>query len=273
MTYPDPRAQRLIASHLQRVLIVDSQAAPARLLGDLLKELGAKFVHVEATGKGAMEACPAIQPQMVFTELAGPGLDGLAFVRELRDSGLACRKVPVTVVTADATAQTITASRDSGVHEFLRKPFTIKDLTRRVEAVTLKPRPWVEAVHYIGPDRRRFNSAEYQGPRKRKSDSEAPTIADRVGQALKILRAAIDAIDTNPAQALRAMMAQVADLQAVAVETNDIKLAEALVTLQSTLRNAAASGKLTRADLESGASGLWGFKAPEAAKAAARSAA
>ncbi|QUD86360.1 response regulator transcription factor [Phenylobacterium montanum] len=273
MSNPDPRAQRLIASHLQRVLIVDPNAAPARLLGDLLKQLGAKYVHVEATHKGAMEACPAIQPQMIFTELTGPALDGLAFVRELRDSGLACRKVPITVVTADATAQTITASRDAGVHEFLRKPFTIKDLTRRVEAVTLKPRPWVEAVRYIGPDRRRFNSGDYQGPRKRKSDSEAPTIADRITQALKILRAAIDAIDTNPAQALRSMMAQVADLQAVAAETNDIRLAEAALALQSTLRTAAASGKLTRAELENGALGLWGFKSQDEAKGPAKSAA
>jgi CheY-like chemotaxis protein len=263
MSNPDPRAQRLIAAQLQRVLIVDPVAAPARLLADLLKQLGAKFIHMETSNRGAMEACPAIQPQMIFTELSGPNLDGLAFVRELRDSGLACRKVPITVVTADATAQTITASRDAGVHEFLRKPFTIKDVTRRVEAVTLKSRPWVEAVHYIGPDRRRFNSGDYQGPRKRKSDTAAPTIADRTLQALKILRAAIDAIDTNPAQALRSMLAQVTDLQAVATETNDINLASAVASLQAALRSAAMSGKLTRADMEGGAAGLWSFKPPE----------
>ncbi len=263
MSNPDPRAQRLIAAQLQRVLIVDPSLAPARLLADLLKQHGAKYLHVEASGRGAMEACQAIQPQMIFTELNGPNLDGLAFVRDLRQSGLACRKAPVTVVTADATAATITASRDSGVHEFLRKPFTMKDLTRRVEAVTLKSRPWVEAVHYVGPDRRRFNSADYHGPRKRKSDTSAPTTADRILQALKILRSAIDAIDTNPTQALRAMLAQVADLQAVASETNDIKLAGALTNLQSALRAPAAGGRLTRADLEAGASGLWSFNPPE----------
>ena len=38
----------------------------------------------------------------------------------------------------------------------MRKPFTIGDLERRLEAVTLKPRDWVEAVQYVGPDRRRF---------------------------------------------------------------------------------------------------------------------
>ncbi len=262
MSNPDPRAQRLIAAQLQRVLIVDPSLAPARLLADLLKQHGAKYVHVEASGRGAMEACQAIQPQMIFTELNGPNLDGLAFVRDLRQSGLACRKAPVTVVTADATAATITASRDSGVHEFLRKPFTMKDLTRRVEAVSLKSRPWVEAVRYVGPDRRRFNSADYQGPRKRTSDASAPTTADRTNQALKILRSAIDAIDTNPTQALRAMHAQASDLRAVAIETCDVKLAGAAGALQATLQTASTSGRLTREDLEAGASQLWAFKPP-----------
>ena len=262
MSNPDPRAQRLIAAQLQRVLIVDPSLAPARLLADLLKQHGAKYVHVEASGRGAMEACQAIQPQMIFTELNGPNLDGLAFVRDLRQSGLACRKAPVTVVTADATAATITASRDSGVHEFLRKPFTMKDLTRRVEAVSLKSRPWVEAVRYVGPDRRRRIRRALARALIVGGIEAAPTTADRTNQALKILRSAIDAIDTNPTQALRAMHAQASDLRAVAIETCDVKLAGAAGALQATLQTASTSGRLTREDLEAGASQLWAFKPP-----------
>ncbi len=270
MSNPDPRVQRLIASQLQRVLIVDPAAPSARLLGDLLKELGAKYLHVVATERSALEACQAIVPQMIFTELHGVQLDGLSFVRALRRSGFQCRTAPITVVTADATAQTITASRDAGVHEFLRKPFTVKDLTRRVEAVTVKTRPWVEAVQYIGPDRRRFNSGDYQGMRKRKSDNRPPSHADRIGQALKILRSALDAVDSDPTQALRSMLAQVAELQKVAVELSDMKLAEAIASLHRMLRSSAVSGRLNRAELEAGASGLWSFKPPEAPKAAAK---
>ena len=272
MSNPDPRAQRLIASQLQRVLIVDPSAPSARLLGDLLKDLGGRYIHVEAGGKGALAACQAIQPQMVFTELHIADQDGLTFVRALRRSGLNCRTVPITVVTADATAQTITASRDAGVHEFLRKPFTMKDLMRRVEAVTLKGRPWVEAVQYIGPDRRRFNSADFQGMRKRKSDNRPPNHADRIGQALKILRSAIDAVESDPTQALRSMMAQAAELQNVAVEASDIRLAEAVATLHGILRSAAINGRLNRAELESGALALWAFKPPEPPQSPAKAA-
>lgn len=269
MSQLDRQAQRKIAAQLQRVLIVDPSSANARLLGDLLKQLEARQIHVESTTRAAMSACAAFDPQMVFTELSGNGLDGLAFVRALRRSTLACRTAPVTVVTADATAATITASRDAGVHEFLRRPFTVNDLTRRLEAVTLKSRPWVEAVQYIGPDRRRFNSAAYQGARKRKSDGQPETHADRVGQALKILHSAIIAIESDPLQALRAMQAQVAELQAVAHETTNTALAQAVFRLHQILKLAALDGRLSRSDVETATAGLWAFRpaATEADKA------
>ena len=273
MSQLDVNAQRKIAAQLQRVLIVDTSTHEARLLADLLKQAGAKFIHVEASARGALAACSAIDPQMVFTEYSGAGLDGLEFVRALRRSTLSCRKAPITVVTAEATAVTIVASRDAGVHEFVRKPFTMGDVMRRLEAVTLKNRPWVEAVQYIGPDRRRFNSAEYQGARKRKSDGRQPTTADRVSQALKILRSAIDAIDTDPTQAVRAMQAQVVELQAVAQETKDMGLAQAVFQINQSLKLAALDGKPSRADFEASAGGLWRFKPPETEADKARPAA
>ena len=75
-----------------------------------------------------------------------------------------------------------------------QQPFTTKDVVLRLEAVTLKPRDWIEGVAYIGPDRRRFNSADYSGARKRHADKEAPTETSRLLQALRILKAAIGAI-------------------------------------------------------------------------------
>ena len=41
------------------------------------------------------------------------------------------------MVTADATASTIIGARDSGIHEFLRKPFTSADLLMRILAAAL----------------------------------------------------------------------------------------------------------------------------------------
>jgi DNA-binding response OmpR family regulator len=200
--------------------------------------------------------CQQIEPQVILTELQGPTLDGLKFVRTLRRSALSCRTVPVIVITATPTASAIIAARNCGVHEFLCKPYTIRDLSRRLEAVALHGRDWIEAVNYVGPDRRRFNSGDYRGPRKRHADNGIQGVVARIEQALRILASAIRAIDADPAQALRSMQAQAADLNAIATQENDVGLMAGTAALQRCLAAAAASGVVSRAAIEGGAAEL-----------------
>jgi DNA-binding response OmpR family regulator len=222
----DHKLTQRMAPMLRKVLVVDPSPSSARMLGDLMRSISGGHVYSAATNAKGIIAAQQADPQLIFVELAGDGVDGVAFAREVRRSHFNCREVPIIVVTATATAGGIIAARDAGVHEFLRKPYNAKDLLKRLEAVTLRKRDWIEAVNYIGPDRRRFNSGDYTGPRKRQSDAKTPDAA-RILQALKIVKSAILAIDTDPAQALRALKAQAADLSAVAVSVGDPVLATA----------------------------------------------
>ena len=167
----DPRTKHRIAQQIERVLIIDPVAGSHRLLGELMKEMGARHTMVAATSERAKHICADFNPQIILTEFAASELDGLEFTQWLRRSNQVCRQAPVIMVTAEATAASIIGARNSGVHEFLRKPFTAGDLYRRVENVMLKPRPWIQAQAYVGPDRRRFNSGEFDGAKKRRSDS------------------------------------------------------------------------------------------------------
>jgi CheY-like chemotaxis protein len=177
----DSKTLHKMAPALQRVLVVDPNPAAARLLADLMKEMGARQTLVAARTELALAMCQDAEPGMILVEYAGPELDGLEFTRQLRRSPFACRQAPVIMVTAEATASSIVGARNAGVHEFLRKPYTAGDLFRRVENVTLKPRPWIEAVMYVGPDRRRFNSGEFAGSKKRRSDAYLAESAGRAG--------------------------------------------------------------------------------------------
>jgi DNA-binding response OmpR family regulator len=145
---------------VKRVLIVDPNPHSARLLVDVMKALGARDQAVEPDEDRALKMAASLEPGIILTERTGPGLDGESLARRIRRSDMGCRRAPILMVTAEATATTIIGARDSGIHEFLRKPFTSADLLKRVENVALKPRDWVEAVGYVGPDRRRFNSGE-----------------------------------------------------------------------------------------------------------------
>lgn len=243
----DKRTIQRMAPLLQRVLIADPQAAGARLIGEAMRNISRAQIWTATTTERALKICDTVNPQVIFVERAFEKMDGVEFTKKLRRSNLACRKAPVIMVTSTATAAGILAARDAGVHEFLRKPFTMKDLLRRLEAVTLRQRDWIEAVGYVGPDRRRFNSGDYAGPLKRRSDNRQTPDAARIAQALKILKSAVAAFDSDPIQAARAIEAQVADIQKAATAAADLKLVTAAADLQRYFRETAKAGKLLQA--------------------------
>ncbi len=173
----DPKLMHRLAATLGRVMILDPLPAAARLAADLLKEIGAgQVVTLQGTGR-ALELAGKFSPQLVVTEYWASDFDGPGFVRALRRASGEARYAPVLMITAEATVESIKAARDSGVHEFLRKPYTAGDLFKRLKNMQLEPRPWIEAQMYVGPDRRRFNSAEFEGDLKRRADSARSDVA------------------------------------------------------------------------------------------------
>jgi CheY-like chemotaxis protein len=244
----DRRVLAKLEPVVKRVLIVDPNPHAARLLTDIMKGLGSRDVVVQPDEKRAMMAAAELEPGIVFTERTGEGLDGESLARALRRSDMNCRRAPIIMITADATARTILGARDSGVHEFLRKPFTSADLFKRVENVAIKPRDWVEAVGYIGPDRRRFNSGEFSGAGKRKADrptTGAAGHAEAKDQAMRILGSALDQFDSDPMQAVRSIRQQAATLKTLAMKVSDSRLAVAVGALEVSM----ASGPPTKATL------------------------
>ena len=225
----DAKIIQRMTPQLQRVMIVDPHSASAKLVGDLMRDIARSQIWVAETQEKAIRLAGSYDPHVIFVEMGPQPLDGIAFTRELRRSHISARYAPVIMTTGQATAGGILAARDAGVHEFLRKPFTLKDLLRRLEAVTLRPRDWVEAVSYVGPDRRRFNSGDYTGSLKRRSDSRATPDSERLAQALKILRSAIAAVGSDPVQAMRAMQAQVGELRKCGMSVADLKLTTAAI--------------------------------------------
>jgi CheY-like chemotaxis protein len=253
----DKRIIEKMGPRLKRVLVADPQPASARLFSELIRDIAHSHVWIAANTERALKIAETCDPQLIVLELGDPNVDGLGVARKIRRSHFPCRKAPIITITGAATAGMILAARDAGVHEFLRKPYSMKDLLRRLEAVTLKERDWVEGVGYIGPDRRRFNSGEYAGPLKRKSDGSETPYQQKINQALKIVRAAVAASETDPDQAMRAMSTQATLLQSLAT---DFRLTLAASEFYRHLTRHAQSGApLTRAAAEEWARPLIAF--------------
>jgi CheY-like chemotaxis protein len=268
----DPKTARAIEPLLGRVLILDATAASSRLLTELLQAIGRGQIRTAAATDQALRLAETFDPQLIFTEFLADGVDGIQFTTRLRRSAMSCRRAPVIMVTAQATPASILAARDAGVHEFLRKPFTNKDLVRRLEAVAVKPREWIEAVGYVGPDRRRFNSAEYRGARRRRIDEGGDPNEGRIVQALKIVSSALGAIERDRPQAFRALNAQAAAIQNAGAILRRPQVIQAAHGLQRRLAEIRHPSQLTREAIEVEALALLAFlpeQAPQSARPAA----
>ena len=83
----------------------------------------------------------------------GPGEDLLRWIRGSdRDS---IRFLPVIVISGYTTEYIATTARDLGANETLVKPISGNALASRICSVIDHPRPFINAPHYFGPDRRR----------------------------------------------------------------------------------------------------------------------
>jgi hypothetical protein len=56
------------------------------------------------------------------------------------------------------------------VTEIIAKPITVQGLFSRVAEIVERPRPFVRAEEFFGPDRRRRIKREFKGPFRRHDD-------------------------------------------------------------------------------------------------------
>jgi DNA-binding response OmpR family regulator len=237
-------------------LIIDPDQASIHVLRDHLRLAWGYEVHWKTSETQGWAACKALLPALIFVDLKSPEIDGLRFTRELRRSHLRCRHIPVIVSSWEPTAADAVMARDAGVHEFMRKPFSLKQVNRRIEAVTQRKRDWIEGVGYVGPDRRWFNTGEYRGARRRRTDQNLSPERARIAQALKIMKVALDSIETEPRQAFRSIRAQADILQCAAVAVADFTLAGAAKALKDLLDSAANNREFSNRDLVEGIDGV-----------------
>jgi two-component system response regulator AtoC len=109
---------------MKRVLVLDDDRRTRRVLQILLERLGLESVaHEEA--QEALEYLRTETVALVLTDLKMPHMDGIAFMRALRELD---PEVPVVVLTAYGTVETAVAAMKLGAVDYLAKPFDVDAL-------------------------------------------------------------------------------------------------------------------------------------------------
>lgn len=158
-----------------KVLIVDDNHHMRVLLSEVLRAVGLQNIYEAGDGAEALQQMRAHPIDIVMTDLAMEPLDGIDFVRLLRNSPDSPNQMaPVIMITGHSTMRRISEARDVGVNEFLAKPLTARGVLDRLQKIIDHPRPYVRTDDYFGPDRRRKVDPNYDGPRRRAADGPAP---------------------------------------------------------------------------------------------------
>ena len=115
------------------VLIVDDSPTIRGFAKLFLKPLQVDVQEAEE-GLQALELVRARPPDVIVVDINMPGMDGLAFTRELRgDARPEIAKLPVVLVTGDRSEQIRQKGRDAGATDFLEKPIKGPELQAMVK--------------------------------------------------------------------------------------------------------------------------------------------
>jgi len=109
---------------MSRILIVDDDKSIRSLLGIMLKREG---YHVSSTGKGE-EAIDLIRKEtfdLVITDIRMPRFDGQRILKEVKaiDS-----EVPVIMITAFASTESVLDTMREGAYDYISKPFKADEI-------------------------------------------------------------------------------------------------------------------------------------------------
>ena len=114
-----------------RLLVVDDEDNLRSMLSAALRHYGFD-VDVAADASEALERIEAEKPDLVVLDVMMPGLDGFEVCRLMRSKG---DLTPVLFLTARGdTADKVTGLKAGG-DDYLEKPFSLDELTARIEAI------------------------------------------------------------------------------------------------------------------------------------------
>lgn len=194
---------------MKKLLIIDDDP-------DLLESLRAVFgdryeVTTASSAEAAAEQLRETPADVILLDVVLPGIDGVAFLRELRRDH---PDLPVVMISAASSIQPVMEALDLGACDYVRKPFDVADL-RHVVARALQTGQMQQRIHTLEQElaRRPFAAEPGDKPMKtvvedferiliRKALRRAGGVQTRAAQTLgitrRILRYRIEKLGINP---------------------------------------------------------------------------
>jgi DNA-binding response OmpR family regulator len=129
-----------VPQQVRRAVVVEDDHDIRELITHTLTDLGLEVTAVD-TGAGGVAAVRALNPDLVTLDLGLPGIDGIEVCRQIREESDAY----IIMVTARSDEIDRLLGLETGADDFMAKPFSLRELQARVNAMFRRPRPSVLA--------------------------------------------------------------------------------------------------------------------------------
>ena len=156
-----------------KVLVVEDSQPMTIITVALLNGFGIKNIQTAKRTDDAYELfCEERHDLLIIDWMIKP-YDGIELAEKIRIDSLSPNPfVPIILMTGFSEKKRVMQARDTGVTEFLVKPFTANDLYKRIDQIIMKPRQFVKSPSFFGPDRRRKFVDDDTTPKRRVDDDE-----------------------------------------------------------------------------------------------------
>ena len=129
-----------------KVVLVEDDKRLASLIGTLL-EIENFDMTALYTGKNAVEQILAIQPDIVVLDLMLPEMNGIEICRQLRPGFTN----PILMLTAKSEESDVVLGLGVGADDYVTKPFELRELALRCQALARRNQLHQEKTISIGP--------------------------------------------------------------------------------------------------------------------------
>lgn len=161
----------------QPALVLHSNSFMRNILIGVLRDAGVRDIliatHAGTAVRQMQESAPALLVAD-WTDSADPAEDRVKLLQRIRGSQQSgYRDTPIILLSEPRSRPDIERARDAGATEFLITPLAPITMINRLQSMQARPRAFIEAARYTGPDRRRKPRPALGPSPKRTADVEA----------------------------------------------------------------------------------------------------
>jgi len=146
------------------ILVVEDEPAIQELIAIHLKKSGYNVLRA-IDAEAAQRLLHESLPDLIMVDWMLPGLSGIALLRFLR-AAKKTRDLPIIMMTARSAEQDIVFALECGADDYITKPFNVREMVARVDAVLRRKAPHTAsrtiglAGLRIDPDANRVTAGE-----------------------------------------------------------------------------------------------------------------